>query len=194
MPGMLLILGAARQRNKTSCLCWVPASSFWLSSTPSVQAQTPSPRPLTKPPTLPPWLLSAFSAHPVIIARHRVAYLEGIPVLSRLLETFPWSLCPTEESPDWRPTSLYHLRHTTPLLENGAASQTRPTMAPICASTSAICSPWRVIPHFHCGKCSYPTRPRCCPFSAIVHPICSTLPPQMHPSVGVFSLHTSHKP
>ena len=43
-------------------------------------------------------------------------------------------------------------------------------------------------------ECSYPTRPRCCPFSAVVHPICSTLPPQMHPSVGVFSLHTSHKP
>lgn len=149
---MLLVLGAARQRNKTPCLCWVPVLSFWLPSTPSVQAQTPSPRSLTKHLILSPWLFSAFSVHPVIIARHRVAYLEGIPVLSRLLETFPWSPCPTEESPNQRPTSLYHLRQTTPLPENGATSQTRPTMAPVYASTSTICSHWRLIPHLRLWK------------------------------------------
>lgn len=150
------------------------------------QCPGPDTLPQTTDKAPPPWL---FSVHPVIIARHRLAYLERIPVFSRLLETFPWSPCPTEESPDWRPTSLYHLRHTTPLLENGAASQTKPMMAPVCASTSAICSPGGSSLISTCGKCSHSTGPGVAPSLLLL-----TLSPlHSHPSVGVFSLPASPK-
>lgn len=98
-----------------------------------------------------------------------MAYLEGIQSCQDCLKPFPGPHVPPKRVKQ-RPTSLYHLRQAAPLPENGATSQTRPTMAPVYASAPPSAPHWRLIPISAYGKCSHPTRPRCCPFSAVVHP------------------------
>lgn len=98
---------AGRQRNKTPCLFCEPTVfglpfHHCLSPGPYWPSLTWTPEKYV---TCSPALLSPFFIRPLITALptwHRAAYLEVTPILSRLLETLPWSLLPTEEGSDGR--------------------------------------------------------------------------------------------